>query len=321
MQDNELKAKSYIRYGKRKDPKTGQWFDAETEIFYYSIGQVRQLFNSLVNQQKYETTFERFEGNPFALLKGKLTYRFNPEDNSENEIAISLLINLDDITAQETGKNGQLIDKTSENFNKKNTSLEKRLKVMALGLPDPEEEEEEKNDYVNFDQQQQQKASNSNAYPEAGFSTMAKAGKQPTNNLQPVQATQGEGWSGKKANFGKVEETGEVIDQKKINFIMAMVGGYSDDHRHRIFHEMHVPQSVKVWTETDYKRFIKPVREVLGQPAGLIDFKDEKGGINSNLLGYFNRHVEVSLSFNDFAKDDVPEEGYNSSKAAADNGF
>lgn len=130
---NQIFPKVYQR--KAKD-KSGNWFPFD--VYYYSIGQVRNLFHEKVKKHSYRTSLH-FTENGFGVLTGTLEYTFDGEIT--NSIELQSLINMSALTAQDGG------DKTSENYNKKNTALEKRIKVMALGLDDPEEEEEEKTDY------------------------------------------------------------------------------------------------------------------------------------------------------------------------------
>jgi len=120
---------------------------ASFTINYYSIGDVRKVFREEFPISNCSINFER-NANGDLVLIGVLSYNY--QKDSSNEIQLTMLVPQ---TINDTKEGNVLI-----------TFMEKRLKVMALGLPDPEEQIEEEKSYNNT-KEQETKTVNSNSKP------------------------------------------------------------------------------------------------------------------------------------------------------------
>ncbi len=110
---------------------------ASFTINYYSIGDVRKVFREEFPVSNCSINFER-NANGDLVLIGVLSYNYQKDSLSlihTNEIQLTMLVPQ---TINDTKEGNVLI-----------TFMEKRLKVMALGLPDPEEQIEEEKSYSN----------------------------------------------------------------------------------------------------------------------------------------------------------------------------
>ncbi len=96
---------------------------------YYSIGQVRELFREITSSFSMNMlmTADKF-------LRGKLKFCANTMEDHECEGEIEMDMYVENIT-------------TTDDWNKLLARMEKRLKTIACGLPDPEDEATEREEY------------------------------------------------------------------------------------------------------------------------------------------------------------------------------
>jgi hypothetical protein len=115
--------------------KSKTWVEEDRK--YYSIGQVRRMFSEFAPDGSYVS--EPITVGGFLFLKGTASFTIKDKPCS---VTATVMVNPEAVQKQRVMNNstGEEKDSTPENFNKINTALEKRVKTMALAIPDPEDE-------------------------------------------------------------------------------------------------------------------------------------------------------------------------------------
>jgi len=115
-----------------KDKATGK-VARTVEKDYYSIGQVRELFREITEEYDLSIVVT-----PEKFLRGTLRHLSYTKAGGEKDERCNGLLTMDMYVENIT---------TTDDWNKLLARMEKRLKTIACGLPDPEDEATEREEY------------------------------------------------------------------------------------------------------------------------------------------------------------------------------
>jgi len=148
------KALTLRKNEKKYNPNTKQYDDnwVEYEKAYYPLGNVRQTYHETIVWEELEIT-PILLGDKFFYL-GSLRFALKADGEAAEikprKVSVTVAVNIDSLfTPVVKGKGDRQYteDASLPNNNKILSNIEKRLKVMALGLPDPEDDKEEEDEY------------------------------------------------------------------------------------------------------------------------------------------------------------------------------